>query len=109
MSQKIFSFSDSLIYVGNSKFSLLIGEYSYFGVNVLSSGPKVSDPIENNFFWLNFAQKDEKLGYKFFSADVTSFWVALTGSLRKGFRNKACYTFKQAHLAESTTSEILEL
>ena len=62
MAQKIYGFSDSLIYVGNSQFSLLIREYSSFGVNVLSSSPKISDPIENNFFELNFAQKDEKLG-----------------------------------------------
>ena len=50
MAQKIYGFSDSLIYVGNSNFSLLIGEYLYFGVNVLSSGPKISDSIEDNFF-----------------------------------------------------------
>ena len=62
MSQKIDGFSDTLIYVGNSKFSLLIREYSEFGVNVLSSSPKISDPIENNFFVLNLAQKEEKVG-----------------------------------------------
>ena len=62
MAQKIYGFSDSLIYVGSGKFSLLIREYSQFGVNVLSSSPKISDPIENNFFELNSAQKDEKLG-----------------------------------------------
>ena len=49
MWEKIFGFSDSLIYVGNCKFSLLIREYSYFGVNVLSGSPKISDPIENIF------------------------------------------------------------
>ena len=48
--QKIFGFSDSLIYVGNGNFPLLIREYSQFGVNVLSSSPKISDPVENNFF-----------------------------------------------------------
>ena len=62
MLQKIYGFSDSLISVGNGKFSLLIREYSYFGVNVLSSSIKISDPIENNFFELYFAQKDEKVG-----------------------------------------------
>ena len=76
---------------------------------MFSSSPKISDPIENDFFSLNLAQKDEKLGYKFFSADLMGFWVSLTGSLRKGSRNKPCYTFKEAHLSESTTSEILEL
>ena len=62
MQQKIFGFSDSLIYVGNGKFSLIKRAYAYFGVNVLSSSPKISDPIENNFFELNLAQKDEKVG-----------------------------------------------
>ena len=76
---------------------------------MLSSSPKTSDPIENNFFELNLAQKDEKVGEGFLSADFMSFWVSLTGSLQKGFRNKPCYAFKQAHLSESTTSEILEL
>ena len=76
---------------------------------MLSSSPKMSDPIENNFFELNFAQKEEKVREKFFFADLTSFWVSLRGSLRKGFRNKPCYAFKQAHLSESRTSEILEL
>ena len=76
---------------------------------MLSSGPKISDPIENNFFKLNLAQKDKKVGQKFFSEDLTSFWVSLTGSLRKAFRKKPSYAFKQARLSESTTSEILEL
>ena len=62
MSQKICGFSDSLIYVGNAKFSLLIREYSSLGVKVLSSSPKISDPIENNLFELNLVQKDEKVG-----------------------------------------------
>ena len=62
LKQKIYDFSDRLIYVGNGKFSLLIREYSQLGVNVLSSTPKISDPIENNFFELILAQKDEKLG-----------------------------------------------
>ena len=62
MQQKIYGFSDSLIYVGNCKFSLLIREYSEFGVNVLWSSPKILDPIENNFFELNLAQNDEKVG-----------------------------------------------
>ena len=62
MQQKIYGFSDSLIYVGNCKFSLLIREYSYFGVNVLSSSIKISDPIENKFFELSLAQKDQKIG-----------------------------------------------
>ena len=61
MPQKNHDFLDSLIYVGNGKFSLLIREYWQFGVNVLSSSPKISDPIENNFFELNLAQKDEKV------------------------------------------------
>ena len=61
MWEKIYGFSDSLIYFGNGKFALLIREYSWLGVNVLSSSPKISDPIENNFFELNLAQKDEKV------------------------------------------------
>ena len=65
--------------------------------------------LKRTFSNSNWPQKDEKLGYKFFSADLTSFWVLLTGSMRKGFRKKPCYTFKQARLSESTTSEILEL
>ena len=55
MQQKVYRFSDSLIYVGNGKFPVLIREYSQNGVNVLSSSPKISDAIENNFFELNLA------------------------------------------------------
>ena len=61
LKQKIYDFSDSLIYVGNGKFSLLIREYSQLRVSVLSSCPKISDPIETKFFELTFAQMDEKL------------------------------------------------
>ena len=108
MPNEIYRFSDSLIYVGNGKFSLLIREYSQLGVNVLSSSPKIPDPIENNFFELNLAQKYDKLGQKSFRGDPTSFGVSLTGSLRNGSRNKPCYAFKQAHLSQCKTSEILE-
>ena len=61
MQQTIFGFSDSLIYVGNGIFSLIKRAYTSFGVNLLSSSPKISDPNENYFFELNLAQKDEKV------------------------------------------------
>ena len=50
ITSKGFGFLDHLILIGNCKFSLLLRQYSYFPVNVLSSGPKISDLIENNFF-----------------------------------------------------------
>ena len=50
MQQKYYDILDNLIWIGNCKFSLLLQEYSYLGVNVLSSSPKISDLIENNFF-----------------------------------------------------------
>ena len=59
--EKIYGFSDSLIYVGNGKFSLSIREYTWFGVNMLSSSPKISDPIENTFSEPYLAQKDKKV------------------------------------------------
>ena len=62
MKPKISIFSDSLIEVGNGKFSLLIREYSELGVNDLSSSAKISDAIENNFLELNFAQKKKRVG-----------------------------------------------
>ena len=43
-------FLDNSIWIRNRKFSVLLREYSYFPVNVLSSIPKISDLIENNFF-----------------------------------------------------------
>ena len=48
--QKIDSFSDNLIKVGNGKFFLLIREYSKLAVSVLSNSLKISNPIRNNFF-----------------------------------------------------------
>ena len=54
--QKSYGCFDNLIWVGNGKLSLLPP------VNVLSSRPKISDLIENNFFWVNLAQNDNKVG-----------------------------------------------
>ena len=48
--------------IGNGKFSLLLGEYQQLAVNVLTSGPKMSYLIKNNFFELNLAQNEEKVG-----------------------------------------------
>ena len=62
MQQKISSFLKNLIWIGNGKFSLLIREYSQLAGNLLSSSPKISDPIKENFFSLNFDQNDEKVG-----------------------------------------------
>ena len=50
MLQKIYSFWDSLIWIGYGKFSLLLPEYSQLAVSVLTSSPKISDLIKNNFF-----------------------------------------------------------
>ena len=50
MLQKIYGFWDILHKLGNGKFSLLIREYSYLAVNVLSRIPKTSDLIKNNLF-----------------------------------------------------------
>ena len=60
--QKISGFLDNLICIGNGKFFQLIREYSQLAGNVLSSIRKVSDLIKNNFFKLNLAQNDEKVG-----------------------------------------------
>ena len=49
-------------WIGNDKLSLLLPEYSQLAVNVLTSSPKISDLIKNNFFLLNLAQNDEKVG-----------------------------------------------
>ena len=48
--QEIFGFLDNMISIGNVKLSLLIREYSQLAGNVLSSSPKISDLIKNNFF-----------------------------------------------------------
>ena len=50
MQQNVYDILDNLIWIGNRKFSLFLQEYSYLGVNVLSSSPKIADLIENNFF-----------------------------------------------------------
>ena len=50
MIANFFGFLDNLIWIRNRKFSVLLREHSYFPVNVLSSIPKISDLIENNFF-----------------------------------------------------------
>ena len=57
-----YGFWDELTWIGKSKFSLLLREYSQLEVNVLSSRPKISDLIKNNFLSLNLAQNDEKVG-----------------------------------------------
>ena len=50
ITQKVNWFLNNLIRIGNGKFSLLLGEYWELAVNVLTSNPKISDLIENNFF-----------------------------------------------------------
>ena len=62
MQQKISAFLDNLIWIGTGKFSLLVREYSYVAGNVLSSSPKISYLIKKNFFEVNLAQDDEKVG-----------------------------------------------
>ena len=47
--EKVYGFLDNLIWIGNGKFSLFLREYSKLAVNVLSSSPKISDLIKNNF------------------------------------------------------------
>ena len=62
MRQKVYGLLDDLIFIGKGQFSLLLREYLYLAVNVLTSSPKISDLIKNNFFSLSLAQKDEKVG-----------------------------------------------
>ena len=62
MKQKVYALLENFICIGNRKFSLLLREYLYFPVNVSPSSPTISDPIENNFFKLNLAQNEEKVG-----------------------------------------------
>ena len=50
MQQKVYDFFDNLICIGHGKFSLFLREYSQMAVNVLTSGPKISDIFKNNFF-----------------------------------------------------------
>ena len=50
MQQKIYGFLDKLILFGSTKLSLLLREYSELGVDVLTSSPKDSNLIKNNFF-----------------------------------------------------------
>ena len=45
--QMVYTFLDNLTWIGNGKFS---PEYSHLAANVLSSSPKISYLIKNNFF-----------------------------------------------------------
>ena len=56
---------------------------------MLTSSPKISDLIKNNFVKLNLAQNDEKVRSKYFSASFKSFAVKLTRSLPNGFQKEA--------------------
>ena len=60
--KKVYGFFDNWDLIGNGKFFLLLGEYSQLAANVLASSPKMSYLIKNNFFELNLAQNDEKVG-----------------------------------------------
>ena len=62
MQEKVYGFLDNFIWIGTGKFSLFLREYSQFPVNALSSSSRISDLIENYFFWLNLAQHEEKVG-----------------------------------------------
>ena len=62
MEQKLYCFLDNLIWIGNDNLSLLLLEYTYLPVNLLSSSPQISDLIKYNFFYFKFAQNDEKVG-----------------------------------------------
>ena len=62
MLQNIYGSLDNLIWIGNGKFCLLLREYWQLAVNVLTSSPKISDLNKNNFFSLNLAENDEKVG-----------------------------------------------
>ena len=55
MQNKLYSFLDIFIWNVNGKIYLLLREYSLLAVNVLTSSPKTSDLIKNNFFKLNLA------------------------------------------------------
>ena len=50
ITQNVYRFLNNLIRIGNGKFSLLLGEYWELAVNVLTTNPKISDLIKNNFF-----------------------------------------------------------
>ena len=62
IAKQVYCFLDHLISICNAKFSLLLQEHSQFPINVLSSSPKISNLIENNFFSLNLAQNEDKIG-----------------------------------------------
>ena len=49
ITQNVYGFWDNLIWIGNYKFFVLQREYPWFPAIVLSSSPKISDLIENNF------------------------------------------------------------
>ena len=46
--------------------------------HVLTSSPKISDLTKNDFFPLNLAQNDEKVGQRYFSTDFSSFQLKPT-------------------------------
>ena len=49
MGQKVYGLLDDLIFIGKGQFSLLLREYLYLAVNVLTSSPKISDLIKRVF------------------------------------------------------------
>ena len=87
--QMVYTFLDNLTWIGNGKFSPVLREYSHLAANVLSSSPKISYLIKNNFFQLNLAQNDEEVGWRYLSADFRSFCDSLTRSLPKAFQKQA--------------------
>ena len=70
-------------------FSLLLREYSELAVNVLTRSAKISYLIQKNFFKLNLAQNEEKIGQECFSADFRSFRDSLTASLPEDFQKQS--------------------
>ena len=49
MRQIVDGFLDNSIWITNGKFSLLLREYSKLAAKMLTSGPKISYLIKNNF------------------------------------------------------------
>ena len=57
-----FRFPDNWIWNGSWKLSVLLPEYSYLAVNVLTGSPKILDLTKNDFFYLKVIKNDEKVG-----------------------------------------------
>ena len=70
-------------------------------VSVLTSSPKIPDPIKKKLLKLNLVQNEEKVGEEYFFADIRSFWNSLTRSLPKGVQEKVPVMHLNNHIIRS--------